>query len=443
MKKSRLTLGQKTTILILVFALILGATSVIFSYVIYSNSTDRHYEAIGSNLVTTIANTIDGDAVERYAQTITADDQYYEMLEDLRDFQVDPDIMYIFVFRPTPDGQVYIFDTDTSETSFELGYFYRWYDEFKPYSPMFISGQDVGPLVSNQEFGWIMTVYDPIYNSSGDLVGYVGADLSIDKMVTDKAGFLVSIILMILGITLLFAIIYSLYVQKRVVRPIKDLAAAADAYLVNSDGIKHNFSELSIKAGPELSSLAQSLSAMESKIDEYITNLELATEKAETDSMTGLFNKEAFQKRVNAILNNMSDENNLHAFLMIDLDNYKNINDTYGHVTGDRVLIECADAMRSMVRAGDLICRMGGDEFAILLYSAGNRDQVGYKAAELLTAVSAVSLGNDAQISISMGIALYPTDGVTMRELYDHADSALYAVKTSGKGEFMFFDELE
>ncbi len=442
MKKSRLSLGQKTTILILVFAFILGTASVIFSYVIYSNSTDRHYKTIGSNLVNAVSNVIDADAVEKYATTVTADDKYYAMLEQLRGFQVDPDIMYIFIFRPTPDGQVYIFDTDTSETRFDLGYFYRWYQDFKPYSAMFMRGEDVGPLISNEEFGWIMTVYKQIYNSDGDLIAYVGADLSIDKMINEKAGFLILLIIMMSGIALLFALLYSVYVQKRVVRPIKELAAAADAYLVNGDVSKSNFSALSIKAGPELTSLAQSLSSMEGKIDEYITNLELATEKAETDSMTGLYNKEAFQKRVNAILNNMSDKSNLHAFLMIDLDNYKNINDTYGHVMGDRVLIDCADAMRSMVRAGDLICRMGGDEFAILLYSAGNRDQVELKAGELISSVSSVSLGNGAQISISIGIALYPEDGITMRELYDHADSALYAVKTSGKGSYMFYDKL-
>jgi diguanylate cyclase (GGDEF)-like protein len=126
---------------------------------------------------------------------------------------------------------------------------------------------------------------------------------------------------------------------------------------------------------------------------------------------------------------------------MIDLDNFKPINDLLGHYVGDESLKKVANILSDTCRETDLVIRLGGDEFAVLVTTI-NDDNTLYSLAKRI--VSNLSLpmmimGHNVEISVSIGIAKYPEDGENQDELMRKADVALYAVKNSGRNGFKFF----
>lgn len=121
----------------------------------------------------------------------------------------------------------------------------------------------------------------------------------------------------------------------------------------------------------------------------------------------------------------------LHALVMVDVDHFKRINDRYGHGYGDQMLARICDLLRSALRADDLVGRIGGDEFVLLLKNVVNRDALLVKINSLCTQVYE-NASDRLEISCNFGAATYPQDGADFDELYRKADTALYVAKRSG-----------
>jgi len=166
---------------------------------------------------------------------------------------------------------------------------------------------------------------------------------------------------------------------------------------------------------------------------ELAQNLE---ERASTDVVTGLLNRRALKERVESVL----AERQRAAFLMLDLDDFKGVNDELGHQMGDRLLGDLGAALKHLFRAGDVIGRLGGDEFVVFLPGVNQYSAAAARAEAIIAAVAEVreQLGIDRAIGISIGIAMAPTDGHDFQTLYASADSALYTAKEQGKDRFIF-----
>jgi diguanylate cyclase (GGDEF)-like protein/PAS domain S-box-containing protein len=156
------------------------------------------------------------------------------------------------------------------------------------------------------------------------------------------------------------------------------------------------------------------------------------------DSLTGLPNRALFYERLNRALTNRY--NKIVALLFIDLDRFKNINDTMGHVTGDHVLKEVAKRISAIIRKTDTFCRLGGDEFTIILEYINYNEEIGIIATKIIREINKPMLINNNEIIIgaSIGISLAPTDDLTVVGLLRKADSALYAAKEYGKNKHWF-----
>jgi diguanylate cyclase (GGDEF)-like protein/PAS domain S-box-containing protein len=161
---------------------------------------------------------------------------------------------------------------------------------------------------------------------------------------------------------------------------------------------------------------------------------------AYSDPLTGLPNRLLLTERVEHALHLAQREGTRFAILFLDLDRFKQINDSLGHLFGDRVLIEVAQRLKGCLRQTDTLSRLGGDEFVIHLHEADAR-AAEVTAQRILDALSRpVELdGMHFSISCSMGIAMQPEDGRTLDELIKHADTAMYRVKERGKGNFRFY----
>ena len=162
-------------------------------------------------------------------------------------------------------------------------------------------------------------------------------------------------------------------------------------------------------------------------------------EQAQTDPLTGALNRTTFAARVEDILQSSAPETQ-HAFMMLDIDCFKQVNDAFGHSTGDQALIDTADTLRLALRRDDLICRMGGDEFLVFLADIPG-DSVAAAKARQIGAAMRKALSAEVEISGSIGIAIVPRDGRDFDTLYKKADAALYHVKGSGKDSFAFYQD--
>jgi len=161
---------------------------------------------------------------------------------------------------------------------------------------------------------------------------------------------------------------------------------------------------------------------------------------ANHDSLTGLLNRAAFQNQLETSLDRLQHTPGSVALLFIDLDGFKNINDSQGHRTGDEVLRIVARRIAHTVRPGDTIARLGGDEFLVMLDREVTRevtDSIGQRIIATLHQPMVVE-GHDLHIGASIGIALNPPWRVDIAELMSRADHAMYAAKRAGKGRLQY-----
>ena len=167
-------------------------------------------------------------------------------------------------------------------------------------------------------------------------------------------------------------------------------------------------------------------------------------DRAERDTLTKLLNKGAARKQVEEYLSQFSHKANC-ALLIIDLDNFKQVNDQYGHLFGDAVLTKAAREIEKLFRNQDIVARIGGDEFMVLMRGVSDRKMLESRCQRLLQ-IFETSFRNQKYklpLSCSIGISLSPEHGNTYYDLFRRADQALYRAKDSGKNNFFFYDGTE
>jgi diguanylate cyclase (GGDEF)-like protein len=148
------------------------------------------------------------------------------------------------------------------------------------------------------------------------------------------------------------------------------------------------------------------------------------------DGLTGLFNRRYFNELIEVEVNRVKRFPAALSLLMLDIDNFKNYNDTQGHPAGDELLKGAARVLKNSVRAVDIVCRYGGEEFVIILPQANK------KAAQIIAERMRVQMGLYLPTTISIGIATLPDDASEVEQLVEQADKALYQAKKSGKNKW-------
>lgn len=162
---------------------------------------------------------------------------------------------------------------------------------------------------------------------------------------------------------------------------------------------------------------------------------------AHIDSVTGLGNRHAFNERLSSSLAESAQFAGKLGLMMIDLDNFKTVNDTLGHHAGDELLRQVGQRLQRALRRHDLVCRLGGDEFAVIQRHLNDESEVDIVGEKLVQAFSDPFHigGREFHVTGSIGISVYPRDAYTRDELLRHADTAMYFAKESGKNNFVRF----
>jgi PAS domain S-box/diguanylate cyclase (GGDEF) domain len=162
------------------------------------------------------------------------------------------------------------------------------------------------------------------------------------------------------------------------------------------------------------------------------------------DPLTGLPNRAMLGRQLGCALQNAIHTNTRVALLMLDLDHFKNVNDSFGHHYGDELLHQVSARLKNQLRTTDIVCRLGGDEFTILLQNNPSLDDVSHLAEKIIHALhQPFSLSNDRDVVIgtSIGISLYPEHGHSAEDLMQQADTAMYRAKHDGRDGYRYFSE--
>ncbi len=163
---------------------------------------------------------------------------------------------------------------------------------------------------------------------------------------------------------------------------------------------------------------------------------------AERDSLTGLFNRHRLHEEMEKLLAESIRSGTQGALLFFDLDEFKYINDTFGHHAGDATLTRIATELSGLVRRNEVLARLGGDEFALLIPQITDLKEVEILADRMVRAIAQLPLNfgdHPLRVTVSLGIALYPQHGATIEELIAHADTAMYQAKACGKNTWQVY----
>lgn len=205
--------------------------------------------------------------------------------------------------------------------------------------------------------------------------------------------------------------------------------AGGDDYLLKP--FSHVTLAAKIKAMQRISDMRKKLYETSQKLDRL----------SKTDPLTGIYNRLQFNKVISSEMQSADQSNHLIALLFIDLDNFKIINDTYGHHFGDLLLIEVSKRLSSCLRTTDFIARVGGDEFAIIITKLDDVKDAGIVAQKIIDKVSEPYYIENQVIhtGASIGIACYPTPKTTRENFLQNADKAMYQAKELGRNRYHYF----
>lgn len=415
-----------------------SSLSLALSYIRNNSTSDTQKQGIA--LIETAASLTNWDRVAHYAQSLETDEEYQTTLERMRLCVNSGEAKYLYVMMPYEGKCLFIYDTDETDGHLSLGETIEWEEMFEDKGDELSKGSTVEPFIAKDADEELFTICIPFTDSSGNFVAYMGVDYSLDFIVNEEWAFVGQLIAVTVFIAFVMTMILLALLRTVVVAPIGNIAQAANSYLDDGESEisdTNTLTELNIKTHDELQNLSESLKRMERKLREYVVHLEEVTLKAETDLMTGHLNREAFERRVEKALLDKKLEGYL-VFMMIDLDWFKDINDTFGHQVGDEVLIGCADAIKSCFRESDYVSRVGGDEFAVFFTCPASLAEVDRRASQLCETIRALEFSDGAKITISIGVTVISSfESVSYQELYIASDALLYTVKERGRNGYL------
>ena len=485
MKKVKISISLKTTILLVFFTLIIIASATFFYYREGKRTNNEYYSEMANAVAKTVASVVDdtkysvvktkvkeivdatpdkvtseewgSDAWNAYSakfDSVKALPEYQELINFLQQMQdatfeevdciyltyLDPDLEYIVVvvdgdrIDPCPPGCLDILYEENKPALTDPNYGF----------PAFIS--------NTKSYGWIVSAGAPIYDDAHHVVGYANVDISMEVVTKNLEENTLRLFIFLIITMIMICIIAIVIIQFILIKPLRKLTKAAQSYRSN-DTLTSSFAGVDIHTHDEIHELSESMKKMEEEINTRVaelmsTNRELImsqnlasemTKLANKDALTGVGNKTAYEFGIEKLKEDLrTGALSEFGFIMIDLNDLKKNNDTYGHESGNEAIKKLCKAVCEVFHHSP-VYRIGGDEFVVLLK---NRDyeRANHLIDKLQFMINRMNREVDGDpskmISAAVGLAKYDVAlDKTVEDVFNRADEEMYKNKRAMKGE--------
>ena len=280
------SLLRKVVIIVIAAEILLGAFASITGFVLYRQVSIGKFVDIAHGLTEAASVAIDAERIDEFLEQGEKAEDYKAieaMLYKIRNGF--PQALYLYVYRILPDGCHVVFDLDASdgEAGSDPGAVVAFDPSFEPYLPNLLKGEPIDPIISDDQYGWLLTVYKPLKNFEGKTVAYVAADISMGEIIIDQAKFFIKLLSMFFGLSIIIMSIVLEFMKRGIVHPVNRMASGAIHFAYNLEQDSANdvqeLESLDIKSSDEIGHLYKALTKMCKDSIGFIRRLEKAAER--------------------------------------------------------------------------------------------------------------------------------------------------------------------
>lgn len=463
-KIQRNPLTRTMTIVCVLFSILSAVLMGAIGFFVYENDMLNRYHTYTADVLNYVARSIDGDDLQQCMETGVKSEKYNALQKLMNDLKETHTLEFLYIIQPIsenpPDNMMDVLAAYTqtgkeagTDGLTDLGTYTA--DFYPPESARkYIARMDYDPKVTffpnDTEFGSIYTAIRPIFNSQGEPIAVLCADVLIKEIDAGRVRFIALSFLMAMLTGIILSVCMSYWLVKRVAEPIHRISSSASAFAKKCHGSKDlevmSFKDPNIHTNDEIEDLAKAISTMCDDMKSYAKELitadrEMGTLKekviqmdhlAYTDALTGAGNKAAYEKYTATLNWDITNGKARFAIIMVDLNYLKRVNDTYGHDRGNQYIKNLYTLLWHHF-SGDMIFRIGGDEFVILV----QRERTPL-APELIKnvrhdmALTMKSAHTDSwfRVSAAVGLAIYtPGKHRNVNDVFKEADQNMYMDK--------------
>lgn len=441
-------LRSKMIFQLLFVTIFIASVISVISYSIYHEFAVNERKRIAVGIITMAANEIDPRRVNEFLEYGYQAEGYSDVehaLYKIRDS--NSDIKYLYVYKIEEDGCHVVFDLDTAELqASEPGYIEPFDKSFEKYRDDLLAGKPIPPIINNDKYGYLLTIYKPVYDSMGHCTCYAGIDFSMDEINDYGRQFIAKVVATFSGTLILVFVLSLTFVENNIILPVNTMAYCARNFAYDSEAAREKNIEymrrLNIRTHDEIENLYSAFLKTTKDSMHYFENLKrskiqlaVMEELAHKDALTGLRNKTAYNELTATLDAEIADGIATFAIIMIDVNFLKKVNDTYGHERGNEYLINAAKLVCD-VFGEEHVYRIGGDEFVVVL-DGKNLEHCEEKVATLRGLIEKFRADTNLQpwekVSAAVGVAYYTSGDKTAEEVFKRADSQMYANKLAMK----------
>ncbi len=435
------------TYMLLVTVILLGCYNHFFHNMIKS------YVSVGNEILNSAGDDIIIDHIPDYLSG-DYDPKEYAASQAKLDKYVNyyKEIYYLYAFKINPGSEVatIIFDSQTDHDSVQvLGEDYELEDDFVSNLDKLEKGEPIEPLMDNTKWGYLLTCSKPLIGSDGECKGYMLVDFNLSETKAEDQLFILKLFVVVFFFTLMVLFFAMKAVSRRITGPIEKMYNCLKSFRfeTNNDSEENleRLRELDINTNPEIQSLYEALLSATLESYTYQQEYKVATEKlgeasemAYKDSLTGAENKNAYENELKELQKKIDNGMTELSVIMVDVNNLKYVNDTYGHSKGDAYIRGCCDIIRRHC-GNSHIYRIGGDEFVIFLYGkehVNRRSIYAHIVSDYEDAFDEAECKPWDRYSAAVGMADYTDSDESIADVVKRADSAMYKAKSDFKEKY-------